>query len=343
MTSRADSRPGALRRLLSSLSVAYRLYGTPATLGPALAKAHSLLRERGAAGLLRTVAGKLRTPQLPVALLTAEGAPGASLGYEERWVLVGRGLSQSHSVAMIILTKGNTPRIRDWLAAIPRSVLPDSRLSVVVVNNGSALGPLPEIPYPVQILRESRPFNWPAYNNRAARTCHEEYLLFLNDDVRPLHGGWLDALLAEGIAPRTGAVGAKLLYPAGRIQHIGISLRAGPEGGHEYKFEPRDVHGREGECLRPRTVDAVTGACLLSRRACFTGVGGFDEAFAESYNDVDYCLRLRHHGWHSVVTPYAELLHLESATRPLRVLAGERGLFRERWPRGSDAPDPKTR
>lgn len=331
MARRSDSGPGALRRVLSSLRLAYRLYGTPATLGAALAKAHSLLRERGAAGLLRTVVGKLRTPQLPVALLTAEGAPGASLAYEERWVLVGRGLSQSHSVAMIILTKGNTPRIRDWLAAIQRSVLPESRLSVIVVNNGSALGPLPETPYPVQILRESRPFNWAAYNNRAARASHEEYLLFLNDDVQPLHGGWLDALLAEGIAPRTGAVGAKLLYPEGRIQHIGISLRAGPEGGHEYKFEPRDVQGRERECLRPRPVDAVTGACLLTSNACFASVDGFDEAFAESYNDVDYCLRLRCHGWDAVATPHAELLHLESATRPLRVLANERELFRGRW------------
>ena len=65
-----------------------------------------------------------------------------------------------------------------------------------------------------------------------------------------------------------------------------------------------------------QTLSAVTGACMLVTRACFTATGGFDEdAFPIAYNDVDFCLRARSLGYRTVWTPFATLYHHESASR----------------------------
>lgn len=325
----------AQRGPVHAMHTAWRLYGHPRRLAAALGKAFHLLRRDGPKGLAASVRGKLRQPQLPVRLVgTMTSAEAPPLTYEDRWVLVGHGLSLQHSVSVIIPTKGNTARIADCLRLLTRSTLPGARLEVLIVNNGASLGKLPDIPYPLRILPEHRPFNWSEYNNRAASQSIGEYMLFLNDDVLPLHGGWLDAML-DVFDSTVGAVGAKLLYPSSLIQHIGISLEAGPEGGHEFKFEARDCPGSGGELLLPRCVDAATGACLLTPRSLFSTLRGFDPCFAESYNDVDYCLRLHQCGHRIMVTPFAELLHTESATRPLRVLPDEKQLFHDRWLRGS--------
>lgn len=319
------------------METAWRLYAHPRRLAAALGKAWAVLRAGGTRHLWSSVRRKLRQPQFPVALLVQEPAQEpATLEYEDRWVLVGGMASREHSVSIVIPTKGNGPRLTACLESIRKSTLPDAQIEVIVVNNGNSLGRLPQLPSKLKVLEERRPFNWAAYNNRAVRASSGEYLLFLNDDVTALHGGWLDAMLAEFTGP-TGAVGAKLLYPSGRIQHVGIMLSAGPEGGHPFKFQPRDFPGLNGELLVPRKVDAVTGACLMTPRVAFESLNGFDERFSENYNDVDYCLRLQERGQTIVVTPTAELLHAESSTRPLRVLPKERQFFRERWLNRPDA------
>ena len=322
------------RGVKQRLRTAWRLYNRPGNLFAALAKAAKVLVGGGPLRLWALTRDKLSTPQLPASILGRHDAK-ETLEFEHRWVLAGQSLpSRSRSVSVIIPTKGNSERVRACLGSIGMSVLPDARIDILIVNNGQPLDiPAGTIPQ-VRVRPESSPFNWSAYNNRAVAETTGEYLLFLNDDVAALHGGWLDAMLTECNSPTVGVVGAKLVYPNGRIQHIGISLDCGPEGGHEYKFEPRDFAGPSGKCTRSRPVDAVTGACLLTRRACFDALGGFDEHFAESYNDVDYCLRARAQGYTTVVTPHAELIHWESLTRPLRVLERERRLFRSRWLEG---------
>ena len=314
----------------SPLHTAWRLYAHPARLAAALGKAYAVAKDGGVAALGRALRGKLGQPQMPVRLLVDESEAAANLTYEDRWVLSGHGLSSEHSVSVIIPTKGNGERLGACLAGVERSTLPEARLDIVVINNGPELRSLPPLPWPVRVLTETRRFNWAAYNNRAVRGCPGDYLLFLNDDVLPLHGGWLDALLAECVGT-VGAVGAKLLYPSGRIQHVGIALNAGPEGGHAFKFESRDFAGPRGELRAPREVDAVTGACLLTPHAVFEAIGGFDERFAENFNDVDYCLRLRKSGYSVIVTPKAELIHFETLTRPPRVLRAEHHAFHNRW------------
>jgi GT2 family glycosyltransferase len=331
-----DARPGAglpAPRRRPILRTALDLYGSPQRAWAALQKAAGIFRHHGITGLARAVAGKAARPNLPVADMVAAGAPPTLVQPEARWTLVGHGLAAQHSVAAIILTKGNGPFITRLLTGIAATVQEDARLQIVIVNNGAPLPPLPPIPFLVRVRLEHEPFNWSAYNNRAAADLDAEFLLFLNDDVLPLHGGWLDAMLAEALRPACGAVGAKLLYPDGRIQHAGIMLdwTSDPPVVHPYRLAPRGTTGTMGELVAPRIVPAVTGACLLTSTCLFTQNNAFDSRFAHNFNDVDYCLRLTTSNRHVRWTPFAELLHEETATRPLRPLSQEQVILRNKW------------
>ena len=147
---------------------------------------------------------------------------------------------------------------------------------------------------------------------RGARAACSDVLVFLNDDVAPVSEDWLarlcDALGREGI----GVAGARLLYPRGSIQHVGMVLGMSDGVGHP---------GRHlmGSSYWPwidfsREVSAVTGACLGVRRALFEQLGGFDAAFPVNYNDVDLCLRAREAGCRVVLENGAVLIHREAMT-----------------------------
>ena len=93
-------------------------------------------------------------------------------------------------------------------------------------------------------------------------------------------------------------------------------------------------------------VTAVTGACLLVSRAQYDEVGGLDEEFRVAFNDVDFCLKLRHAGYLNVFTPFAELYHYESKTRGMeegekqKRFQQEVDMFRRKWKADLDAGDP---
>ncbi len=124
--------------------------------------------------------------------------------------------------------------------------------------------------------------------------------------------------------PDVGAVGATLVWPSGVVQHGGIAL--GPNFDASHVFNDRiDGDPGYGDLLRvAHEVSAVTAACLLTDRSLFLAVGGFDGMhFPVNYNDVDYCLKLRARGLRVVQTPYAKLLHRQSASRGLDLRADQ--------------------
>ncbi len=220
-------------------------------------------------------------------------------------------------------------------------------LDICIVDNGSeteaardTLQRLARDPR-VKVLRIEGPFNFSALNNAAAEATDAPLLAFINDDILVIEPGWLKALAALAVEPDVGAVGAKLFYPDGRIQHAGIVLGLGPHNvaGHEFRGAPGDSPGPQNRLLLNRETSAVTAACLVVETHKFRAVGGFDErAFPVAFNDVDLCLKLAGRGWRTVWTPQARLMHLESATRGAdkdearsRRLASEAGLMRERW------------
>lgn len=160
------------------------------------------------------------------------------------------------------------------------------------------------------------PFNYSAINNYAARQARGEILLFLNNDTEVRHPDWLTEMVSHATRPEIGAVGARLLFSNGRVQHSGVVLGLGGVAGHDMLFAPAVCPGANDLLCVARRVSAVTAACMAVRREAFLAVGGFDEVnLPIAYNDVDLCLRLRASGLHNLATSHAELTHEESATR----------------------------
>jgi O-antigen biosynthesis protein len=193
---------------------------------------------------------------------------------------------------------------------------------VLVIDNGSrdprTLEDLRrfEAQRSIRVIREDAPFNYSTLNNLAAHSARGEILLLLNDDVEPQENGWLEEMVSHAVRPGIGAVGARLLYPDGTVQHAGIVLGLYGIAGHLHRRLPGRARGYFSRAHLVREVSAVTAACLAVRKAIFDEVGGFDEQnLAVSFNDVDFCLRLREKGYRNVWTPYAELVHHEGATR----------------------------
>ena len=185
----------------------------------------------------------------------------------------------------------------------------------------------------IRRMSYSEPFNWSRVNNLGAAKATGEYLLFLNDDMEVITPDWLESMLEFAQRDGVGAVGAKLLFPDDRIQHTGIAvLKGGP--GHSYRCFPKEDPGYFFSNSVHRNWLAVTGACLMTPKAVFDSVGGFNEDFPLNYNDVDYCMKLVASGRRIVYTPYAQLYHFESASRPRGVEPDEVKRFQRLWLEG---------
>jgi GT2 family glycosyltransferase len=175
-------------------------------------------------------------------------------------------------------------------------------------------------------------FNFSAKINAGVAASAGEQLLFFNDDLEVISPEWLSAMIEYSQQQEIGAVGAKLLYPDGRLQHIGMVLGVAGVAAHAFHQHPGVSPGYAGSAIMVRNYSAVTAACLMTRRAVFEEVGPFDERFPVDFNDVDYCLRVQRGGYRVVFTPWAQLYHHESASFGLRrhdlsVLEE----FRRRW------------
>ena len=140
--------------------------------------------------------------------------------------------------------------------------------------------------------------------------------MLLNNDIDVIGDDWLREMVSQAMRLEVGVVGAKLLYPDNTVQHGGVLLGMGGVAGHVGLRATQHDTGYFGSLALTRDFSAVTGACLALRREVFDAVGGFDETnLAVTFNDVDLCLRIGERGWRVVWTPFAELYHLESATR----------------------------
>ena len=160
-------------------------------------------------------------------------------------------------------------------------------------------------------------FNWAAINNVAAATCHTDLLLFLNNDIEATSEGWLHALVEQAQRPEIGAVGARLVFPDGKLQHAGVVLGLGGVASHLFVGMPEGGHGYFAWDKVVRRFTAVTAACMMVRRSVFEEVGGFNTRFAVGFNDVDFCIRVGRAGYGLVNSPHAELTHYESVSRGL--------------------------
>lgn len=196
-----------------------------------------------------------------------------------------------------------------------------SRVEIMVVDNGSVLPKTKTLfqeitQQGVQVLHMPGPFNFAALNNRAVEAATGEVVCLINNDIEALHLGWLDEMLSHLLASDVAAVGAKLLWPNAMVQHGGVLLGVGNVAGHFGNWLSDADWGDHGRNQLVQRVSAVTAACMLIRKHDYLRVGGMNEhLFPVAFNDVDLCLKLRHLGKSIVWTPFAKLLHAESASR----------------------------
>jgi O-antigen biosynthesis protein len=183
--------------------------------------------------------------------------------------------------------------------------------------------------------QRGEPFNYSRLNNKAVAICDSPLLLFLNDDTEGITDGWLTAMVELAVRPEVGAVGAKLLYPNGLIQHAGVTMGLFGICGHSFKGLKGSGRYYYDFPDLIRNVSAVTAACVMIRSDVFRSVGGFDEAtFPIAYNDIDLTLRVAAAGYRILYTPHALLYHFEAFSKsasdfhphPNETLA-----FKNRW------------
>ena len=192
-------------------------------------------------------------------------------------------------------------------------------------------------------------FNYSAVVNYGVKNSTGEYIVLLNNDTQVITVNWMEELLMYAQREDVGAVGAKLYFPDRKIQHAGVVLKLGAHrtAGHSHYGQAGMNLGYMGRLCYAQDVSAVTGACLMVSRKKYDEVGGFDEGFAVSLNDVDFCLKLRQAGYLNVFTPFAELYHYESLSRGLDLegknaarYEGESEHFRTKWKEVLDKGDP---
>lgn len=245
-------------------------------------------------------------------------------------------------VSIVIPTAGRMAMVRgrkiDLIHNCVASIVEKSEwdnLEVIVVENGDLTGDQRDFlrSKDVRLVTyEASMFNLSDKINLGCFEAAGEHLLILNDDIEVITGDWIESLLQYSQNPEIGAVGAKLMFADGRIQHAGVVILSGCPAHPYYKHPPEEI-GYYLSVQLPRNYLAVTGACMMTRAAVFRDLNGFDSAFPLNYNDVDYCLRVHQRGLRMVYTPYAELYHHESQSKegPGRVSHEELERFQARW------------
>jgi GT2 family glycosyltransferase len=270
-----------------------------------------------------------------------EVTPGATVGtfrLKRRFTA-----AEKPMVSVLIPTRrtqapdSNETYVERLLASLAATDWPLEKLTVLVGDDipGSPEWARRKWPFKlhrIETLRASNePFNYAAKMNRLWRAAETEQIVFMNDDVRALDGGWLEALQTFSMDAGVGGVGARLLFEDGSLQHAGMAPHgAGTAHLWIQRLGSQGVY--QDWALVHREWSMVTGAVFATRRTLMEEFGGFDERFSLEFNDTDLALRLRAAGYRIVSTPFAQMVHTERASRrDTPPPAEEAELFYQRW------------
>jgi GT2 family glycosyltransferase len=237
--------------------------------------------------------------------------------------------------SIIVPVRNRSIFTKACLLAVERSVPADKLpYEVIVVDDGST-DDTPALLTSWCLSRVNASLMRMRKNSGFARACNEgarmargRYIVFLNNDTLPTPG-WLEKMLElDAAEPQVGIVGSKLLFPDGRIQHIGVAFDEEKNPGHIYRGYPSDIRPAKVS----REYQAVTGACLLVNRELFWSVGGLDESYQNSYEDIDLCLKLRALGCRVLVCADSIIYHFESISENRQAHDfRNRALLKARW------------
>ena len=257
-------------------------------------------------------------------------------------------------VSIVIPNKDHPDDLSRCISSILERSTYDNYEIIVVENNSTEeetfafYKKLRENPL-IRVLTYKGGFNYSRINNFGVARAEGEYVLLLNNDTSVITPDWIEELLMYAQRKDVGAVGAKLYYGDRTIQHAGVVLGLGMHrtAGHSHYRVSSQNLGYMGRLCYAQNVMAVTGACLMMRKALYEELGGLDEKFAVALNDVDLCIRAWKSGRVNVFTPFAELYHYESASRGADLSGAnaeryekEAAQFRERWKALLEQGDP---
>ncbi|QCQ97577.1 glycosyltransferase [Brevundimonas sp. SGAir0440] len=231
------------------------------------------------------------------------------------------------NVTIVVPTYNQASLLKDCIESL--ALTSYANYEVLIVDNGS--DDAATLDYLDALARRSRHrvitiprqpggFSYAALMNEAVQHIDTEFVLFLNNDTRVIAPRWLSQMVGYGRMQDVGAVGARLYFADGTLQHGGI-VHGYHEGlaGHAFRGAAPHDWGYLSFVKAAREYSAVTAACMLTPRALFNKHGGFDEdLFAVAYNDVDYGYRLTQNGWRCIYCPEAELFHFEGKSRAKR-------------------------
>lgn len=224
-------------------------------------------------------------------------------------------------VDIVIVTGGRFDMLRKCLASIERCT--DTPYNIIILDNAS--DPEERIANTdlfggVASKRLTSPVGYAAANNEGVRMGHAPLILLLNDDVE-LTDGCIDQMVKTMDDPIWSVVGAKLLFPedsaspirpAGKVQHVGHALNIAAQVTHPLVGWSKD---NIKTCIS-REVFSVTGACLLTRRSIWNKIGGLDVIYGlGTYEEVDYCLKVKQLGGKIFVNTNAIAYHYVGATQ----------------------------
>ena len=232
-------------------------------------------------------------------------------------------------VSVIIPMRDNVELLKQCVASLTTST-DYAPFELVIVDNGSKEPATHEFlrTLDARVARDDGPFNFSRLINRGAAVASGEVLVLLNNDIEAENPDWLREMVSHAVRPQNGAVGARLWFPDGTLQHAGVITGLGGVAGHGFRRFARGHHGYFDSLCLQQNCTAVTAACLAVRKELFDSLGGFDEEhLAINFNDVDFCLRVIERGFWNVWTPYADLIHHESASRGHHTTPAERELF----------------
>lgn len=237
-------------------------------------------------------------------------------------------------VSVIIPTRDN----KKLLSNSVESVLVNSdykNVELLIIDNGSEepdtleYFKLLEADNRVTLIHDPRPFNFSRLCNLGVMKSNGKVIGLLNNDIQSISRDWISELTSHALREHVGVAGAKLYYDDDRIQHAGVVLGIKGVAGHIYKYSPRSYEGDHARLILTQYLSAVTFACAFFRREIFDEVGGFNETdLSIAFNDIDFCLRVRNRGYDIVWSPFAELYHLESASRGLEDTPEKQDRFR---------------
>ena len=158
-------------------------------------------------------------------------------------------------------------------------------------------------------------FNYSKIINYGVKNTDGEYIIQLNNDTELLTPDWLEKMVGMNQRDDVGAVGVKLYYPDGTIQHAGTIIGVYGVAGHVFKGLYKNAHGYFSRDSHIQNLSAVTAACMMAKRSVYEEVGYMDEKFAVAFNDIDFCLKIIQSGKLIIYNPFVELIHYESKSR----------------------------